>query len=84
MQKKLPIPEIGCLQSARIFAECNTSGTRQTNSLPSAAKKTLEKIIALGKQLICRVPNIKHSAKRRKTLGKNKTLDKYFFLNLSE
>ena len=70
------LPEIPCLPSAWVFAECYTSGTRQTNSLPSAAKKTLEKIIALGKQLICGVPKVKHSAKRRKTLGKNKTLDK--------
>ena len=38
-----------------MFAECIASDTRQTSTLPSAAKKTLGKIIALGKQTICRV-----------------------------
>ena len=38
-----------------IFAECILSGTRQTSSLPSAAKKTLGKIITLGKKTVCRV-----------------------------
>ena len=34
-----PLPETEGKPSARGFAECNQSGTRQTSSLPSAAKK---------------------------------------------
>jgi len=44
------LPESVGKPSARGFAECNPSGTRQTSFLPSATKKTLGKIIALGKQ----------------------------------
>ena len=76
MQKKLPIPKTGCLPSARIFAECNTSGTRQTNSLPSVGPKTIGKNKTLGKKALCRVSKKLHSAKRffaecqKNTLGK--------------
>ena len=49
------LQETGSLPSVFIFAECISSDTRQTSSLPSAAKKTLGKIIALGKQTLCRV-----------------------------
>jgi len=33
------LPETGSLPSARWFAKCNFSGTRQRSSLPSAKKK---------------------------------------------
>ena len=65
------LPEIVELPSAWGFTECILSGTRQTSSLPSAAKNTLGKIMSLGKQTLCRVlKNIrqtmkKHSAKHR-------------------
>ena len=45
------------LLSARRFAECRNTGTRQRGSLPSAA---------LGKGRLCRVPN----TRQRGTLGK--------------
>ena len=54
------------------FAECIPSGTRQKRCLPSAAKTTLSKIMALGKQSLCRVlkkttrqTRKKHSVKER-------------------
>ena len=59
------------LPSARGFAECILSDTRQTFNLPSVFNETLGKHIALGKSQFYRVPNIKHSAKYNKTLGKH-------------
>ena len=44
------LPESVGKPSARGFAECNPSCTRQTSFLSSAAKKILNKIIALGKR----------------------------------
>jgi hypothetical protein len=43
------LPETSSLPSAKWFTKCNHTGTRQTTPLPSAAQKTLGKIIALGK-----------------------------------
>jgi hypothetical protein len=37
------LPEFGSLPSAKYFAECFFSGTRQKNSLSSATQKTLGK-----------------------------------------
>jgi hypothetical protein len=45
--KSLPLPETGSLPSAKWFAECNFSGTRQRSSLPSAKKITLGKAASL-------------------------------------
>jgi hypothetical protein len=65
-----------------LFAECHKYNTRQINSLPSVKNKTLGKellaecfllprvfCVALGKELLCRVPEKKHSAKNL-ALGK--------------
>ena len=40
---KRPLPESSNLRSVYLFAECIPSGTRRTNSLPSAILKTLDK-----------------------------------------
>ena len=61
------LPETADLPSAKIFAECIISGTRQTSSLPSAAKNTLGKIMALGKQTLYRVPKKTLSKLRKNT-----------------
>ena len=72
------LPKTGYLPSVLVFAECISSGTRQTSHLPSAAKKTLGKINALDKR--CK----KHSAlfdtrqTRKKTLGKTRHLAKKY------
>ena len=60
-EKKEALPETVDLPSAKMFAECILSGTRQTSSLLSDAKNTLSKIMALDKQTLCRVLQ-KHSA----------------------
>jgi len=66
------LPETGCLPSARIFAECILSGTRQRSLLSSAVKKTLSKIIALGKKGKKTLGKVWHSAnQKKKTLGKS-------------
>ena len=52
------------MPSALLFAECQTTGTRQTNSLPSAEPQALGKYSAHGTFHFCRVP----------ALGKSPTL----------
>ena len=51
------------MPSARIFAECRISSTRQSYYLPSAKKYALGEQLALGGLSLCRVPVIWHSAK---------------------
>ena len=51
------------MPSARDFAECIISSTRQSLHLPSASQKALGKNLTLGKINVCRVPLIWHSAK---------------------
>jgi len=53
------LPETHSLPSAKIFAECNISGTRQTKSLPSAA---LGKTKHSAKNIL---PSAGHSTKSR-------------------
>ena len=48
--------ETAYMPSARCFAECQTTGTRQTTSLPSAEPQALGKASAHGTFLFCRVP----------------------------
>jgi hypothetical protein len=73
---KLSLPSVGeKILGKELFAECCTCDTRQRNFLPSVKNKTLGKellrrvfsftegfCVALGKKLLCRVPE--------KTLGK--------------
>ena len=72
-----------------MFAECIPSDTRQTSSLSSAAKKTLDKIIALRKQTLCRVLK-KNTRQRSKfvecffALGKEISFSKYIVTNLEK
>jgi len=51
------------MPSARIFAECRISSTRQSYYLPSAKKHALGEQLALGGLSLCRVPARWHSAK---------------------
>ena len=51
------------MPSARIFAECRISSTRQSYYLPSAKKHALGEQLALGGLSLCRVPARCHSAK---------------------
>jgi hypothetical protein len=64
-----------CDTRQRAFCRVSKKDTRQRNSLPSVKNKTLGKkllrrvfsftegfFVALGKELICRVPEKKHSA----------------------
>ena len=64
----LPLRETRSLPSARRFAECRNTGTRQRGSLPSAA------LGKAGPRQRPSLPSVKHSAKRdtrqRITLGK--------------
>ena len=57
------LPENPHMPSARIFAECIISSTRQSYYLPSAKKHALGEQMALGGLSLCRVPVIWHSAK---------------------
>jgi hypothetical protein len=80
---KLSLPSVGEKTLGKeLFAECCICDTRQKNSLPSVKNKTLGIVllrrvfsftegfcVALGKEILCRVPEIKHSAKNM-TLGK--------------
>ena len=59
----LSLPETTRIPSARYFAECIISSTRQSLHLPSASQKALGKNLTLGKINVCRVPLIRHSAK---------------------
>jgi hypothetical protein len=63
LKRRGALPETAPLPSARLFAECILSGTRQRASLLSARKKTLGEEWALGKGPFCRVPKFNHSAK---------------------
>ena len=45
------LPETGSLPIVFLFAECISSDTRQTNSLSSAAKKTLSKATDSGSEV---------------------------------
>ena len=54
----LALPETCDLPSAKTFAKCIALGTRQKRCLPSAAKTTLSKIMALG------IPNSLPSAEK--------------------
>jgi hypothetical protein len=74
---KLSLPSVGKKHSAKkLFAECYIFDTRQRSSLSSVKNKTLGKellrrvfsftegfFVTLGKELLCRVPEKKHSAK---------------------
>jgi len=51
------------MPSAKFFAECRISSTRQRYYLPSAKKHALGEQLALGGLSLCRVPAIWHSAK---------------------
>jgi hypothetical protein len=53
------------LPSVWKFAECILSGTQQKAILPSAEHKTLSERQALGKVVVCRVPDTKHSANKK-------------------
>ena len=55
----LTLPETGDLSSAKIFAECIPSDTRQKSCLPSAAETALGKIMALN------IPNSLPSAEKK-------------------
>ena len=57
------LPENPHMPSARIFAECRISSTRQSYYLPSAKKYALGEQLALGGLSLCRVPARWHSAK---------------------
>lgn len=56
---------------ATMFAECILSGTQQTGSLPSAVKKMLGKIIALGKRGKKTLESLALGKQEKKTLGKS-------------
>ena len=71
--KKFPlcrVPSQGTQQRhlKKIFAECRARGTRQSifqkKNLPSARSGTLGKEFFFKKNLLCRVPNSRHSAKK--------------------
>ena len=57
------LPENPHMTSARIFAECRISSTRQSYYLPSAKKHALGEQLVLGVLSLCRVPARWHSAK---------------------
>src|SRR6185312_12599952 len=61
--RRFALPENPHMPSARIFAECIISSTRQSYYLPSAKKHALGEQMALGGLSLCRVPVIWHSAK---------------------
>ena len=58
----VPLPENRCMTSARVFAECRISSTRQRYYLPSAYQNALGERLTLGGTNLCRVPAIWHSA----------------------
>ena len=70
------IPETTDLPSAKRFAECIPSGTRQKNCLPSASETTLGKIMALGIPISLPSAEKRPLGKLEKTLGKTETLGK--------
>ena len=59
----LSLPENPRMPSARFFAECRISSTRQRNYLSSAHQKALGEQLALSGINLCRVPASWHSAK---------------------
>ena len=61
------LPEMASLSSVTAFIECFLSGTRQRGYLSSTIKKTLDKQIALSKEVVCRVPSTRQTI----TLGKD-------------
>ena len=61
-----PLPETASLSSVPDFAECFLLGARQRGYLPSAREKALGKQLALGKEVVCRVPSTRQTI----TLGK--------------
>ena len=54
--RRFALPENPHMPSARIFAECIISSTRQSYYLPSAKKHALGEQMALGGLSLCRVP----------------------------
>jgi hypothetical protein len=58
----LALPETVHMPSARRSAECQTTGTRQTTSLPSVEPPALGEVWAHGTFLFCRVPHGRQSA----------------------
>ena len=57
------LPENPRMPSARFFAECRITSTRQSYYLPSAKQHALGEQLALGGISLCRVPASWHSAK---------------------
>ena len=57
------LPENRRMPSARVFAECRISSTRQRYYLPRAYQKALGEQLALSGINLCRVPASWHSAK---------------------
>ena len=55
-ERDVSLPEMAYMPSAGFFAECQTTGTRQTSYLPSADSQTLGKDYAHGTFRFCRVP----------------------------
>ena len=51
------LPETASLSSVLDFAEYFLSDARQRGYLPSAREKALGKPMALGKEVVCRVPS---------------------------
>ena len=51
------LPETASLSSVPDFAECFLSDVRQRSYLSSAKGKALGKQLALGKEVVCRVPS---------------------------
>ena len=60
------LPETASLPSVLDFAECFSSGAQQRGYLSSAREKELGKQLALGKEVVCRVPSTRQTI----TLGK--------------
>ena len=61
------LPEMASLSSVPDFAECFLSGTRQRRYLRSVREKALGNLLALGKEVVCRVPSTRQTI----TLGKD-------------
>ena len=67
------LPETASLSSVPYFAECFLSDARQRGYLSSVREKALGKQLALGKEVVCRVPSTQQTI----TLGKTGFADCY-------
>ena len=74
--KIFTLPETDDLPSAKIFAECIPSGTRQKSCLSSAEETTLGKIMALGIPIYLPSAEKRPLGKLGKTLSKTEALGK--------